>query len=126
MDTSKEYVNMCRKATEIQKHWNVQYGDFVYADAERDNNIMTIFDGADGEYGASTNHISVHYVKEYKCVWLPRQDQLQEISGYHWAEYYVRITNGMLGYETPEQSGLALIMMKQHSKKWNGSEWVEA
>ena len=59
MDTSKEYIEMCRKASEIQELWVVH----------SDGCDITI----DWPSGELTGR------KEVSVVWLPRQDQLQDM-----------------------------------------------
>lgn len=71
MDFSKEYILMCEKAQEIQKLRNFYKdyndGDFYY------NNILEI------------DEVNVFNVNDFqfsirnKNIWLPRQDQLQEM-----------------------------------------------
>lgn len=72
-----------------------------------------------------------------ESVWLPRQDQLQEIiGGGHpgsMMELLVKICgwdgnayNGdWLKFKSPEQLWLAFVMKKKYNKTWNGKEWVE-
>ncbi|QIB90992.1 hypothetical protein [Methanosarcina mazei] len=63
MDTSEKYIRMCREAKEIQYLWNFENGDYV-------------FDSSDGEiiiwFGYPPKEL-------LEVVWLPKQDQYQEI-----------------------------------------------
>lgn len=63
MDTSEKYIRMCKEAEEIQLLWNFENGDYV-------------FDPLDGEvmvwFGYSPK-------ESLEVVWLPKQDQYQEI-----------------------------------------------
>ncbi len=70
MDTSEKYVRMCESAKEIQHLWNFENGDYI-------------FDPADGESRVLFGYPSKEY-SEY--IWLPRQDQYQEIC----IEFYMR------------------------------------
>jgi hypothetical protein len=167
MDTSKEYIEMCGRAVEIQIEWKVVEGDFFvspdgvkivgmdYFKAEKigdrrvrfyvfpknkcisveqiddrfPNDIYFIL--GEGEYIAEIIH---------NAIWLPRQDQLQEMitvydtmddnkdeqlssfyefcfSGYWADEYHKR---NRMSYE---QLWLAFVMNKKYNKKWNGKNW---
>jgi hypothetical protein len=67
MDKSKEYILMCEKAEEIQEEWKPITGD--------------VYDGR------SNITKGIHILKQPEClnrykwdhIWLPRQDQLQDI-----------------------------------------------
>lgn len=54
MDTTEQYIKMCKAAPEIQKMRKKEFGDFVYA--PQYGEIYTIFDGADNEYHISSHH----------------------------------------------------------------------
>ncbi len=116
MDTSKEYVKMCQLATEIQKD------DFDIKDFKHD-----ISDG---------NMIYPKYV------WLPRQDQLQDMLKYkvhkhflaykfalwcHGGQEFGKIipahNTGVDGDNSMEQLWLAFVMKENYDKKWNGKDW---
>ena len=62
MDTSEKYIKMCSLAKEIQRKWMFQSGDFVY-NPVFDEVVVLLYPGNN----------SINYI------WLPRQDQLQEI-----------------------------------------------
>jgi hypothetical protein len=63
MDTSEKYIRMCSLAKEIQRKWSYENGDYVYD---------TIDDDAGVWYWYQSKDVS-------ECIWLPRQDQLQEL-----------------------------------------------
>jgi hypothetical protein len=63
VDTSEKYVKICESAKEIQWKWNCRSGDFVYDPAFEEVQVLLYYPAKD--------------YTEY--VWLPRQDQLQEI-----------------------------------------------
>lgn len=102
MDTSKEYVEMVKKCKKIQKLWKPKEGDFVYCKKhiEWDNYKHVVGKGdivnvlAVGEQ--ETEYVYVGDVTDvglypegswlgFDCetkdnfIWLPRQDQLQEM-----------------------------------------------
>jgi hypothetical protein len=111
MDTSKEYIKMSEKATEIQEAWKMTEGDFI----------------------------KVSGLGGIKMVFLPRQDQLQEmfdgayefcrndLGQYQYDDVNIDCDNW---YSTGMQSSaeialLMAIMYKKYDKSWNGEEWVE-
>jgi hypothetical protein len=133
MDTSEKYIRMCSLAKEIQRKWVFQSGDFVY---------NPIFEKVEVLLCPGDN--SINYI------WLPRQDQLQEIC----IEFYMqnlRISkfeaflkflewySGRLRYtfehglkygnafiDSGEELLLSRAMIMMHWKKWDGENWVKA
>jgi hypothetical protein len=104
---------MCEKATEIQASWNKQLGD-----------LYKQF-GSIKVYGVDS------YADERNApnIWLPRQDQLQEMVGNHYSTKAKQLRmlaefddNGV--YRTYEQLWLAFVM-KEKGKVWNGEDWIE-
>ena len=141
MDTSKEYIEMCKEAQGVQDRrkftpyyskefeWNFQDGDYYVYLPEMEVNIHYLTDD--------------HYMpdprpenNDKRFVWLPGQDQLQEImqaglelfyyglecdAGFgpglfteinKEAEYWYRFTSF-------EQCWLALVMKKKYNQVWN-------
>jgi len=114
MDTSKEYLKMCEKAGEIQRVHQWQEGD--------------CFINPSGFLGFYCGQCSSEYGFYEKSVWLPRQDQLQEMIGgdiqYRWDrcnEFWFDITHSVGSFE---QLWLAFVMKEKFNKIWNGEEWV--
>ena len=117
MDTTKQNILMCQKAIEIQKEWKPKAGDFYYWQNDKDKTANC---------GVVTfTHIILAKKANIK-IYLPRQDQLQEILG------YITIT-GMLNqvwaynrqnnFISMEQLLLALVMKEKYNKVWNGKDW---
>ncbi len=143
MDTSETYIKQCAKASEIQSlrkatqkeldyhgkaspHW--QPGDFYTCTTGRGRFDGIISEGEDNPPDM------------FKPVWLPRQDQLQEIvknaqsgdwlfdllDGFH----DFALGNGIYGtsthykFESMEQLWLAFIMKGKYNKVWNGKDWI--
>jgi len=111
MDVSSEYVKMCEKAVEIQ------------ALAPK----PTILGGNFWHYPEGATGAPI--------VWLPRQDQLQEMlfdTEHIFARVvllkeFVRqneryILNKMRSFE---QLWLAFVMQERYSKIWNGEDWIK-
>ncbi|MEL7665459.1 MAG: hypothetical protein AAGU10_15200 [Methanosarcina mazei] len=133
MDTSEKYIRMCSLAKEIQNKWVFQSGDFVYNLAFEEVEVL-LYPGNN----------SINYI------WLPRQDQLQEIciefymhnlkiskfeAFLRFLEWYsgrLRYTfehglkngNGLIDSGDELLLNRAMIMM--HWKKWDGENWVKA
>ena len=122
MDTSVEYIEMCRKAIEVQKVWKPCFGDFVFADGSK---IVT-------QVAVDTELIEFIILDSH--IWLPRQDQLQDILRLHFDcthenlrdAFEVFTNNKPMEWEiwTNEELWLAFVMWIKFQKKWNGSDWV--
>ena len=167
MDTSKEYILMCEKAREIQDG----KPDFEVNDCNYIANFHHVRVCPDYEQRLSNNHVWTKYLDEkycsvcgkelvpndsipeindyeengaFKCIWLPRQDQLQEMV---W-EYIVDndplrgecvksqkpelLSNRFNKYvmrsirprfDSMEQLWLAFVMKEKFGKIWNGKDW---
>ena len=107
MDTSEAYIKMC-DCPEIQEPWNQAGHDFTHRRPGR-------------QYKHGT------------MLWLPRQDQLQEMFGdtlYFLSLHFACFVDGLNGgsslrpFTSYEQLWLAFVMKEKHSKTWNGQEWV--
>lgn len=129
MDTSKEYILMCEKAEEIRKGWKTQAFD-IYQDAGKTIRVIA------EDYGCEFRGEDIDsYGWERDVLWLPRQDQLQEMvkSEPYFAWNYI----GMLGrwasknitysasLNSMEQLWLAFVMKENYNKIWNGENWRE-
>lgn len=117
MDISETYIKMCEKAEEIQNQKpDGSQGEFVFCEGEvyqeMDDCPLTPF------------------------IWLPRQDQLQEMVSFrgfidweHWLGHiygwnYGNKPNGHLHiFETWEQLWLAFVMKEKYNKVWNEGDW---
>jgi len=133
MDFSKEYVMMCEKAKEIDRLWTYVVGDFYY-----DKSAAYI-----NREGRSEGGVSVMELKTFndiiegafmrsKAIWLPRQDQLQEMVNLTEPEeaiqkikdFYEREKKEKRDfYKTMEQLWLAFVMKARYNKKWEEGEW---
>ncbi len=109
MDTSETYVKMCEQAKEIQEI------------KPKDN----------------TWDIKSFWAPAIPNIWLPRQDQLQEmikdkfrlktgeiflIQPFYYfslSQFYQKVNASM------EQLWLAFVMKEKYGKLWNGQNWVK-
>ncbi len=122
MDTSEAYIEMCEKTEEIQKLWNPEGGDF-YAPPARDR-VCFYFGLMDSDF-----------------IWLPRQDQLQEMihraclphvlldEFLSWEKQYqdniVEQKGKVWIASSMEQLWLAFVMKEKYNKIWDGTDWVK-
>ena len=124
MDVSSEYVKMCEKAVEIQ------------ALAPK----PTILGGNFWHYPEGATGAPI--------VWLPRQDQLQEMLRYYpkdrpseliygnlaiiFGDWCASLHNTYTKYlrleakMSMEQLWLAFVMKEKYNKVWNGADWIAA
>ena len=138
MDTSKQYIKMCEKAEEIQKILDGDFGD-------DDDRVVAYKPTPHRPQGGGW---LVKFSWPYECpldeyfVYLPRQDQLQEmvhIDGvcdgvqfmarldrfdcFVWPEEMGDSVN--LNYvASMEQLWLAFVMKELYRKAWSGEEWL--
>ena len=128
MDKTKEYILMCKKAEEIQKVWEHCAGD-VCSPRFSDNNTWIV--------GFNTGFSEL---KEKDIIWLPRQDQLQEMirhkrcSQLQFEDWYSELKRFTLFcgnlpacpenyFKSMEQLWLAFVMKEKFNKKWTGNDW---
>lgn len=105
MDLSNDYIDMCRKAKEIQDQFDpLEVNNFIDSTFIED---------------APTHNI-------YERIWLPRQDQLQNMAGDDWFNYYFVLQRECKGFSSAEQAGLSIVMRRKYGKAWNGSEWIKS
>jgi len=121
MDTSKEFIELCRQAKEIQALWRPDNGDYAL---QPDGNVNLLW----------SNYLPD---KSYRWVlnttWLPRQDQLQEMvfEGSIWVllnRFHGFVFNIYKRYDkdmTMEQLWLHYVMRLKFNKSWENKDWVK-
>jgi len=145
MDVSKKYIKMCEKAKEIQKLWKYENGDWYASQMTKEGYFIGVV-SKDYEKLCSNTQVEAPYYQEYSeyCIWLPRQDQLQEIIIDKYKDYeedkYIQLTfefyafigsgrkrKGIRKLYSMEQLLLAFVMYKRYGKIWNDKEekWIE-
>lgn len=131
MDTSKEYILMCEKAVEIQELWKKQAGDIFAQGYPRGNTLIVGFH-------CTFSEVDEHYPDR---VWLPRQDQLQEMVENNISDFleFCFAPNSCCGCSrtvstfikikfknlSMEQLWLAFVMKEKFNKVWNGTDWIK-
>ena len=170
MDTSKEFVKMCEKAEEIQAILDFKYYTIENVFAVKEKKKECIHEGEktfisysyDKIYcslcGKKLKEYQAEFIETYNIkptglnfVWLPRQDQLQELvkdkvrDNQKTTHAYVKGPNpegfinvclltdfyfwqeriAPLFFTSMEQLWLAFVMKEKYHKIWNGEDWVE-
>jgi hypothetical protein len=155
MDTSETYIKMCEKAVEIQAlrkpYSNERHpdlfvdGDVLFVDGKiyiYAIKSVTLRDWQDANgkvlYIATAEDGRGHYNKR-KVVWLPRQDQLQEMVkrgrekffpyNLLWRLYRAISTNAKGNihnseFTSMEQLWLAFVIKERWNKVWNNEDWI--
>ena len=143
MDTSEQYIKMC-DCPEIQglrpvgDEW--QEGDYYMSPVVETMSYQAFRIIEWRSYIAVES--DAHGAMPERCEgdsWLPRQDQLQEISGLDWPDFDYRckeyaivadhtINKGhtIVSYchaVTKEVAGLQVVMRHNHNKIWDGEAW---
>jgi hypothetical protein len=127
MDTSKEYIKMCEAAVEIQAAWNSTCGEFdVYVE-------MKIESGQTWVRYRDIEFYMENEKEEYKHIWLPRQDQLQDMVVSIYSNNDIKLLNSfskyiLKDYEkymycSMEQLWLAFVMKEIYNKIWSDGKW---
>jgi len=147
MDTSKEYIEMCKKAKEIQNNWNPK--DCNIAEMPETikfeiNKIKSISFKRIVAPIKDWNYLKdIDKIREY-FVWLPRQDELQEIItpfklpknceslggschnlAYHFGQSILKKWGYYINFESMEQLWLAFVMWEKYKKIWDGKKWIK-
>ena len=149
MDTSETYIKMCEEAKEVKKE--CEMGDWIASATQCLRNKKSKRNVRVVEYlEEKRGMIIVHSRESCKTmdasylpdvVWLPRQDQLQEIiappyssqhSIYglpHTFARFVEFSDGQASdyiqqFHSMEQLWLAFVMKERWNKTWNGNDWV--
>jgi len=126
VDTSKEYIEMCRNEwiQECRGKDKWEDGDFY-----TDNILINHPDG----FGVHESQTDEPY-EMYYPIWLPRQDQLQDMlkieESRPWKlhEWFDSWWNAESGYmhrpSSLEIVWLSFVMHEKFNKKWDGKEWI--
>jgi hypothetical protein len=141
VDLSKEYILMCEKAEEIQKLKSLEQGNW-FRKVYQDESWLV----CQGEHTDSI-HEKDFEDKDQQHVWLPTQDQLQEMLegkkaielAFHigrfvipdgCANVYSNLTTETeemkyRRFDSMEKIWLAYIMKQKFNKSWDGEKWAD-
>jgi hypothetical protein len=139
MDTTNINANMCLKAEEIQECWVPKKGDrVVFFEPLAKGHILVdktlqYLAGEEVDSVCSVIVGSRILPGSIKMVFVPRQDQLQNMLEYKTVHgmlniFNIFVTNNkddkeMKSYSI-EQFLLAFVMNNLFNKKWTGEEWI--
>ena len=131
---SQTYVKMCESAKEIQAHRGrdeIQSGSYRFVEGEIQIAIGHVTGISVAKVPYATNN----------TIWLPRQDQLQEMignfetcknalfsAGYNdneYSEYWDMPNKYWNKFTSMEQLWLAFVMREKYNKMWDGESWKE-
>ena len=160
MDVSREYIKMCEKVKWIQHDWKPQEGDawacpcsacvgrkaktHIINDYEIDALNKRDMTNIYKDYAKIVKFLGGDFVAHFEearegIIWLPRQDQLQDMVKDKYKSDYVLYFFAMFikfwkhddekyisGFTSMEQLWLAFVMKEKYQKTWNGKEWVVA
>lgn len=139
MDKSQLYIDMCKKAYEIQTLWHPKKGDW-YA---LSNGEIKICIEDESPRNLTRNQLEISHedknvISIIKRIWLPKQDQLIEMSQMpglrfnrntliflDWANKKGpdRTTPNKKRFDTLEKARLNYLMEFKYKKIWNNSQW---
>lgn len=142
MDTSPEYINMCRKAKELQETWEPKEGDWIFIQRAGDSRG---YEKAIGGFNLNSGYyfygggdsVAIRAATD-DVVWLPRLDQLIEMSGYDWKTFNSAARDSSMNAmrqalhenkeyppESYETIGLITVMRIVYDKIWNDEDWIK-
>ena len=144
MDISKTYAKMCEKAWEIQQWWQPEPFDIN----KKNKCLGDVYLHHCVDQWADDNPydvIEVYFAQKIdktRVVWLPRQDQLQEMLEFPTGSFKYNFWDALADlYEwsfsanwekfkdyiplSMEQLWLAFVMKEKYNKVWNGEEWIK-
>lgn len=144
MDTSPEYINMCRKAKELQEKWEPSTGDYCASSTGGCDRILVVIADLNNKFLVAaypyatydnTDHLSKQNIK-----WLPRIDQsLPLIYNTSRGKFcsnnpidnlknildeYVTGERFMRNDLSEEEYFIMVLMYEGYKKLWNGEEWT--
>ncbi len=125
------YVKICEKAREIQALRNTyeswQDGDYYVDPSDKVIHEDLYCQGCIDERWTGNQY----RLFKGKAIWLPRQDQLQEMVSKDWMKVLAILSAYAKNYdftqcESMEQFSLAVVMKEKFKKIWSGTDWIEA
>ena len=142
MDFSKRYIKICERAEELQRKWKCELGDFCYRKNSGKIEIITAVRQIGwwkttpiklNEMGYSEESTILAGDSTWDAIWLPTQDQLQEMCDppldillmefWKWLPH----EEVAIKYTSMEQLWLAYLMWELYGKVWDDEkeDWVK-
>lgn len=114
MDTSKEYINMCEAADEIQGLPRTKMGrGMLYFRGENLGIWLPAQDQLQGRYkDQNITHLTYEF---YRFCFGPQFAR---------AEDKVRMMEYSIKFKSMDQLWLGFIMQEEYGKRWDGEKWV--
>ena len=140
MDKTPEYIEMCKKAHEIQKLWHPERGDVTADEKGRIDWIIPENHRESVLKKGMEVHSENGVIHLAKLTWLPRQSQLMEIGSrsglpfrdisfafFEWTKKDYDDSGRRIDeiFATLEQLWLAFIMKNIYRKKWSEGQWIK-
>lgn len=136
MDISEIYIKMC-DCEEIQEPWDVKPGDYIanywinFKQLDKDT-----YKRKRGKFikVVIINEEVTPRIEKLGAIFLPRQDQIQEMCPWHEPErvvqwmikfYYWLVNTNVAIFTTLEQLWLAFYMFEKHRLFWSGDKWIK-
>lgn len=133
MDLSNGFILMCFKAKEIQELWKPEYEDYTISRLWVESTISD-----EEELGNSVSICEGAYSNE---IWIPRQDQLQDMINnknnlsfiFEWIgdnlKAAVLIKDKKLNLidiesDSFEKCWIIFVMKNEFNKTWDGNNWI--
>ena len=123
---TKNLINQCEQAEEIQKAWKPKMGDWFLETLTKSTHIYV-----DGFAFLPQHNVPLSTL----YIWLPTQEQLQEMMKYKFSEERKLLTDfyGWVVFkippfvnETMKEMLLMYVMKEKYNKSWTGNKWVKA
>ena len=130
MDTSERNIKRCEKAVEIQLLAPERANHMIF---DRGTKVFTDICGEwwaerpDWKKGIDPFWLDEdqYFVLDPEWVWLPRQDELQGMSGFYWQDFDIKCVSGYDECLTKEQAGMGLVMSHKYNRVWEDGGWVQ-
>jgi len=138
--TTDNFINQCEQAEEIQKAWKPKAGDYVQLNKNRQIYLISSVEKSKDKKKVVfyTNIINGNdswcYIEFFKdnFIYLPTQEQLQEMSGLSWWRFDERCNEirrcmledplSEIEVKTKEEAGIC-VLMEKYNKIWTGEKW---
>ena len=137
MDFTTTNIVMCKEAKGIQEQWQPQRGDFAFWEASIEEPEPVLIYDVDGELlkVITILHGTYHILTKDDLIWLPRQDQLQNMLDvdFYYHAFILNEPNTVMKqiysddgvwspFESGEQFWLAFVMWVKEGKAWDAQE----
>jgi len=128
------FIKQCEQAEEIQKLWKPELLDKVITKKTLTNNNYS--QNAVGYIKDFEHPYDEYYYKNYGYIWLPTQEQLQEMwwdkdSALHPKDMFRRFSlvldineDYFYLFLSPNELWLAVVMHELYNKRWTGKDWI--